>query len=115
MHELSIALSLLDCAAEESDRRGGAKVLAIHVKLGALAGVVKEALLAAYEMASEISEFAGSRLVIQDIPVVAYCPQCCTEREIASVQRMCCPVCGTPTPDIRSGRELEVTALEISP
>ncbi|MEO6434632.1 MAG: hydrogenase maturation nickel metallochaperone HypA [Tepidisphaeraceae bacterium] len=113
MHELSIALSILDCAAEESERRGGAKVLAIHLKLGPLSGVVKEALVSAYGLASEVSEFPDSRLVIEDVPVVAYCPACAAEREIASIQEMCCPVCHTPTPDIRSGREMEVTALEI--
>ena len=35
MHELSIALSILDIAAEEAERRGGVGVAAIHLKLGA--------------------------------------------------------------------------------
>lgn len=113
MHELSIAMSILDCAAEESERRGGAMVLAVHLKLGPLSGVVKQALLSAYELASEVSEFPQSRLVIEDVPVVAFCPACEAEQEIASIQEMCCPVCGTPTPDVRSGREMEVTALEM--
>ncbi len=113
MHELSIALSILDCASEESERRGGAKVLAVHLKLGPLSGVLKEALISAYGLASEVSDFPESRLVIEDVPVVAYCPSCDAEKEIPSIQEMCCPVCGTPTPDIRRGRELEVTALEI--
>ena len=43
MHELSIALSILDLAAEEAGRRGG-RVVAVHLKLGPLSGVVKEAL-----------------------------------------------------------------------
>jgi hydrogenase nickel incorporation protein HypA/HybF len=114
MHELSIALSILDCAAEESDRRGGAKVVAVHLKLGPLSGVVKEALVSAYELASEVSAFPQSRLVIEDVPVVAYCPSCDAERAISSIQEMCCSVCGTPTPDVRHGRELEVIALELA-
>jgi hydrogenase nickel incorporation protein HypA/HybF len=114
MHELSIALSILDCAAEEAERHGGAKVLAVHIKLGPLSGVVREALVSAYELASEVSETPGSRLVIEDVPVVAYCEACDAERQITSIQEMACPVCGAPTPDVRSGRELEVTALEIS-
>ena len=48
MHELSIALSLLDQVAEEAERRGGVQVHAIHLRLGPLSGVVKEALLSAY-------------------------------------------------------------------
>jgi hydrogenase nickel incorporation protein HypA/HybF len=50
MHELSIALSLVDLAQEEAERQGG-RVCAVHLRLGALAGVVKEALLLSYEMA----------------------------------------------------------------
>ena len=58
MHELSIALGIVDIAEEESGRRGGVAVLAVHVKLGPLSGVVKEALLSAYELARENSLLA---------------------------------------------------------
>ena len=45
MHELSIAMSILDVAREESEQRGGVRVEVIHLKIGALSGVVKDALL----------------------------------------------------------------------
>ena len=45
MHELSIALSIAEMATEESNKRGRAKVDAVHLKLGRLSGVVKDALL----------------------------------------------------------------------
>ena len=35
------------------------------------------------------------------------------ERRPASVQELCCPVCGAPTPQVVRGRELEVVALEL--
>ena len=43
MHELSIAMSIVEMAEEEAEQRG-AQVNAVHLKLGALAGVVKGAL-----------------------------------------------------------------------
>ena len=46
MHELSIAMSIVEMAEEESEKRGGLTVSAVHLKLGLLSGVVKEALLA---------------------------------------------------------------------
>jgi hydrogenase nickel incorporation protein HypA/HybF len=60
MHELSIALSILDVATEEAARRSG-RVLAVHLKLGPLAGVVKEALLSAYDLAREGTPLGPSR------------------------------------------------------
>jgi hydrogenase nickel incorporation protein HypA/HybF len=50
MHELSIAMSIVEMAEEEAQRRN-VQINAVHVKLGALSGVVKEALLSSYEMA----------------------------------------------------------------
>ena len=55
MHELSIAMSILDLAGEEVERQGGGRVVAIHLRLGPLAGVVKTALCSAFELAREAS------------------------------------------------------------
>jgi hydrogenase nickel incorporation protein HypA/HybF len=113
MHELSIATNMVEIALEEAARRGSAQVHALHLKLGQLSGVAKEALLFSWEIACEGTPLAGSRLVIQDTPVVVYCPACQAERALSSIQRFVCPVCDTPTPELVRGRELEVVALEI--
>jgi len=113
MHELSIALSILDLAAEEAARRSAAGVAAIHLRLGPLSGVVREALLSAYELAREGSPLRSAELVIEDVPVIVYCPACAAERSVLTPPELFCPVCATPTPDVVSGRELEITALEI--
>ncbi len=113
MHELSIAMSMVELAEEEATRRGGVKVFAIHLKLGQLSGVVKDALLFSYEVACQGTTLEGSELIIEEIPVVVYCPACQAETEIASLQRFCCMVCGTLTSEIVRGKELEVVALEI--
>ena len=100
-------------AAEEAARRGGVQVSAIHLKLGSLSGVVKEALLFSYEVACEGTTLEGSRLVIEDVPVMFYCPSCCEETAIISIQQFCCAVCHAPASQVVRGRELEVVALEI--
>jgi hydrogenase nickel incorporation protein HypA/HybF len=68
MHELSIALSILEIAEEESEQRGNIPVEAIYLKMGDLSGVVKEALLSAFELAAEQSAFPHCRLVVEEIP-----------------------------------------------
>ena len=112
MHELSIAMSIVEMAEEEARSRG-VQVNAVHLKLGSLSGVVKEALLFSYDLACEGTALEGSRLVIDEVPTVVYCPICDAERKLASVQRFCCSVCDSPTPDVVQGKELEVVALEI--
>jgi hydrogenase nickel incorporation protein HypA/HybF len=113
MHELSIALSLIDSATEEAERRGGARVTALHLRLGPLSGVVKDALLFSYEVACNGTPLEGSRLVIEDVPVVIHCRECQKDQQLESIQRFCCPVCGTLSAEVVQGRELEFVAMEI--
>ncbi|MDB5307151.1 MAG: hypA [Gemmataceae bacterium] len=113
MHELSIALSIVDLAAEEIGRRGGSRIGAIHLKLGPLSGVVPGALRSAFELAREQEPaVAAAELIIEEIAVAAYCPACAAE-QLITFPELCCPTCGIPTPDVIRGRELEVVALEI--
>lgn len=112
MHELSIAMSLVDVASEEAERRG-VIVDAVHIRLGPLSGVVKEALNFSFDVAAAGSAIEGARLIIEDVPLTARCEQCDAERIIASPQHLRCPVCNTPTPEIVRGGELELFALEI--
>jgi hydrogenase nickel incorporation protein HypA/HybF len=112
VHELSIAMSILDMAEEEADRRG-VEVDAIYVKLGALSGVAKDALLSAYEMARTETSLQSARLVIEDVPVMIYCPRCQAPRSVPSIQEISCSECETPSAEILQGRELQVAALEV--
>lgn len=112
MHELSIAMSIVDLAQEEAAQRG-VRVTGVRVRVGALSGVVKDALLSSYELACFETPLSGSSLHIEEIPVVVFCPSCETLRPISSIQLFCCADCGTPASEIVQGKELEVSALEI--
>jgi hydrogenase nickel incorporation protein HypA/HybF len=112
MHELSIAMSIVDMAQEEAERRG-VKIDAVHLELGPLSGVVAEALLFSYEIACSGTCLEGSRLVIQEVPIEVYCPACKAERVLSSMQWFCCPECGTSTTEVIHGKELAVIALEV--
>jgi hydrogenase nickel incorporation protein HypA/HybF len=112
MHELSIAMGIVDAAMDEARQRG-VQFSAVHLRLGALSGVVKDALLFSYEVACQDTPLAGSRLIVEDIPVAVFCAGCGDTRVLDSVQSFACPECGTPTMDIRQGKYLEVFALEV--
>ncbi len=113
MHELSIALGIIEAAEEEAERHQGCRVLAVHLKLGPLSGVVKEALLFSYELAAEDSALRGSRLVIEETAVIVFCQVCNERRPIRSLQSFHCATCDAPAEEVVAGRELEVVALEI--
>ena len=113
MHELSIAISLVELACEEASRLGDVRVDAMHLRLGPLSGVVKDALLFSFDLATEGTAIQGARLEIEDVPLTVFCARCHEEGQVASAQHLHCPVCDAPTPEVVRGRELELFALEV--
>lgn len=114
MHELSIAVSMIDQIIEEAESRGGLKVEVVHLKLGIFSGVYEDALLFAYELACEGTALEGSRLEIETIPLVIHCPLCGKDQIPSSVYQLYCPECLTPAHEIVTGREIEVASLEVA-
>jgi len=112
MHELSIAMGIVDAALEEAQTRG-VQVSAVHLRLGVLSGVVKDALLFSYEIACQDTALQGSRLIVEDVPLVVFCPRCQQKKTLSSMQSFRCPDCGAPTRDVLEGKEIEVFALEV--
>lgn len=112
MHELSIAMSIVDMAQEEALQRS-VKVTAVHLRLGLLSGVVKDALLSCYGMACAGTPLEGSDLLIEEVPVEILCSECQAPRPLNSMQWFACPQCGRPSAEVVRGKELEVTALEV--
>lgn len=113
MHELSIAYSLVEAANAAAQKAGATHVTAVQLRLGELAGVVKDALQFSYDIAVKGTRLEGSQLKIEDMPVLIFCERCNDLRPIVSLQRFHCSVCDTPSAQIRQGKELEIVALEI--
>jgi hydrogenase nickel incorporation protein HypA/HybF len=113
MHELSIAYNLVEVASQSAIEAGAKRVTAVHLRLGALSGVVRDALEFSYEVATSGTILDHSALIVKELPVKVYCTVCEAEVELASVQRFRCPVCDTPSGDLRQGRELEIESIEI--
>jgi hydrogenase nickel incorporation protein HypA/HybF len=113
VHELSIAMSLVEIAIEEQARLGAPRVLVVHVEVGALSGVVPDALAFAFEVATADTPVAGARLEIEPVAAAIRCDACGAERTLPSVQHLRCPVCDAPALHVTRGRELALTALEV--
>lgn len=111
MHELSIARSLVNVTSETAVNAGIQLVKTVHLKLGELSGVVSDALLFSYDIATQGTVLEGSQLKIETIPVAVDCPNCGVV-ELPSVQRFRCPHCDTATAVIVRGKELEISHLE---
>ena len=113
MHELSIAHSIVETITEAEEPVRKEDIREVRLRIGALAGVMKDSLLFCYDIATEDTPLAGSKLVVNEVPVVIYCATCDAEKELPGVQMFRCPTCGTPSGDIRQGHDLEIESILI--
>lgn len=113
MHELSIATALVETVVDAARAARATRVRSVRVLVGALSGVEPGALSFCYEAVVEGTLLEGSTLDLVTEPVVIYCERCAREVTLPGVQSMACPDCGTPSPWLRGGRELQIETIEI--
>lgn len=111
MHELSIALSMIEQIEKAAAQHPGA-VRSAQVRIGVLSGVDCEALRFAWEIARAGTPFASTALEIENVPLRVRCPSC-GSIHAAEMHAILCPLCVTPEQEILEGRELQLSSLEI--
>jgi len=66
MHELSIAMSIVEIAEKTLAQHGGKRVRRVHLQVGPLCGVANEALMFSFGLACEGTTAEGASLVIAE-------------------------------------------------
>lgn len=104
--------SALNLALESAQKEGANRILEIRLKIGALSGVVPDALRFAFDTLTPGTLAEGAELAIQDVPARFWCATCAKEFEAEDLLSDC-PECHQPSGDLRAGREMELAAVEI--
>lgn len=109
MHEMSIALALVEQVEDAAARHGQASaVRRIRVEIGELAGVVPDALHFAFELAASGTVLDGAELLTDPIPARARCRACTTEWPPGMPPDLVCPACHGNHSELLAGRELRI-------
>jgi len=106
-----VAQGIIDIAEAELKRRGEGRVIAVGVRLGALAALNPDALAFSYEVATGDTPLAHSRLDIEWIPVEGSC-RACGRNFTVEESLFICPACGSGDLTVVRGDELEVEFVE---
>lgn len=113
MHELSLMESTLEIALEYARHQKAQKIHQINLRVGAISGVVPEALEFAFDACTQNTIAAGANLKIELVPALCYCENC--DREFTPPDLIyACPDCGQISSKLIQGRELQLTSLEVS-
>ena len=112
MHEYSIMQSALNEALRQARLAGAARVHAIRLRIGVLSGVVPEALRLAFQALTPGTSAEGALLTIEEVAARFWCATC--RREFVSADLFGqCPDCRNPSGELRAGRELELSSMEV--
>ncbi|MBT3377352.1 MAG: hydrogenase maturation nickel metallochaperone HypA [Lentisphaerae bacterium] len=111
MHEMSVALHLLAQLEALAEEHGANAVTEIELSVGALQGVVPEALDLAFSAAAEGTIAGGATLVITEVSAEALC-RACGQAFSPDVGCYVCPSCGAADARITQGNEILLTSLE---
>ncbi len=112
MHELSITQSLIEIAEKAALDQGAQKVLSVTVEIGALSGVVAEAVEFAFEACSRDTMLETARLIIEPIAGKGRCGQCGLESAMDQYT-LACSHCEAFALEVQQGKELRIRQMEI--
>lgn len=115
MHELSIALSVLDIVRDAAAGSGLSRVTAVRLRVGRASGVQPESLRFAFDCSKAGTPAAGATLEIEEIPVGGHCDVCDGDFTQREPYVLACPLCGGAAFRLTAGDELHVLDLEGEP
>lgn len=111
MHELSLALAIVEEVSDACSRYGVQGVRQVNLEIGDLFGVVDDSLDFAFQIATGDTLLEGACLSIKRVPVTIFCSPCDLVSQPVARGSMQCPLCGQPSADLRSGREFLINSF----
>jgi hydrogenase nickel incorporation protein HypA/HybF len=110
MHEMSIAMNIIELASAAAQREGAGAIERIELEIGTMAGLMVESLEFCFEAAARGTLAEDAILDITSIPAEGRCLVC---NEISIVDSLAaqCLHCGAYLLSLLTGKELTIKAI----
>ncbi len=112
MHEMSIALNIIDIAGDYALRNNAVRVNQVHLEIGKLSGIELDPLLHAFNIAKKGTLLANSTAAVTHISPKAKCNECHAEFEFQDL--FSCPHCHGASIEIIAGKELCIAFIDVN-
>lgn len=112
MHELSLAINIVDIAGSEMKKAGATRIKTIHIEVGTLSGVIMDALDFAMKSAVRGTVLENATVNLEEIPAIARCRQCGHRFGISHLFENC-PECDSVVLETEQGKELRIKSLTV--
>ncbi len=112
MHEVSLLTEALRLALQAAENAPARRIVSVQLRVGALSGVVPDAMQFAWDIVRRDTIAANASLSIESVPVTYWCGECGAEFVTENFSNEC-PRCRELSGDLRRGRELELARVEL--
>ena len=112
MHELALARSLIEMVDDYARAHGAPRVIRVQVRLGVLSALTR-ALHVSFRAASRGTRCEGAVLGIDEVPLRVFCRRCDEVKSPSGPYNFRCPVCGHATPEVVTGREMQLVSIAL--
>ncbi len=114
MHEMGIAQQLVTIALDAiPDDIENPRVEKLNLRIGKLAAVVEHSLSFCLAVITTDTPLEGAELIIDEVPVCLRCERCNHEWQ-TEIPAFGCPACKNGQVTMISGREIEITSIELA-
>ena|SRR6056297_2439440 len=114
MHEMGIAQQMVTIALDAiPDDIENPRVEKLNLRIGKLAAVVEHSLSFCLAVISRDTPLDGAELIIDEVPVCLRCERCNHEWQ-TEIPAFGCPACKNGRVTMISGREIEITSIELA-
>lgn len=113
MHEMSIAINIIDRVKSEMEEHGAHRLKSLNLKIGEMTAVEPESLRFCFNAMTEGTVLEGAKLHIEEIALKGRCKACNNEFPLEQYFITACPDCGEKESDLISGKELDFTSMEV--
>ncbi len=110
MHELSLAMEVIELAVREAEKNRISVILEMEIEVGDLSGVEADTFRSALEMIVRDTILENTLINVVRTPALGYCSNCNNEYEMRE-RLATCPLCRAYPSAIRGGQDFRLVSI----
>jgi len=112
MHEMGIAMQILNIVQESLPPGEPLRIKAIHLKVGKLTAIVPASLTFCMNVVTKDTPADGAELKFIEVPVKVECSEC-GEESVIEKPPFVCGHCKSDKVEVIAGREMIIESIEV--
>lgn len=114
MHEVSIALGIVDKLTMIAQENNAKKIITVNLKIGKMSGIVTDSLKFVFDaIKREYPVLSSAEVLIDEVPLEYECNECKKSFEAEGIYFPSCPECKTYNLKLISGAEMNIENVEL--